>query len=126
MSVLLLASSTGITYAQHFCGEYKMLSEITLGEKHLSCGMAMDMPGCEDETPDHDCCDNEYVNVETDNTFSKATFDIEFDKNFVTAFVSVFVLQTPENYPDKTNNFADYDPPPLERDFQILYETFLI
>jgi hypothetical protein len=126
LSVLLLASSTGITYAQHFCGEYKMLSEITLGEKHLSCGMAMEMPGCEDESADHDCCDNEYVNVETDDTFAKASFDISFNTQFVAAFVSVFILQTPENFPDTSKFIADYDPPPLERDIQILYETFLI
>lgn len=127
LSVLLLASSSGIAYAQHFCGEYEMLSQITLGEQHLSCGMTMDIPGCDDgATQDMDCCDNHYTQVITDETFTKATFDIEFNKTFVAVFISVFVLQQPENYATNSNFFAAYRPPPLKQDFQVLYGTFLI
>lgn len=127
LSVLLLASSSGIAYAQHFCGEYEMLSEITLGEKHLSCGMAMEIPDCDDGiAQEHDCCDNQYTQITTDDTFAKASFDIDLNKTFVAAFVSVFVVQSPDNYPTNTNFFAEYHPPPLKQDFQVLYETFLI
>jgi hypothetical protein len=127
LSLLLLASSSGIAYAQHFCGEYEMLSQITLGEQYLSCGMAMDNPGCEDgATQDHDCCDNHYTQITTDDTFVKATFEIEFNKTFAVAFAAIFVLQQIENKVLNTNFYADYHPPPLNHDFQILYETFLI
>ena len=39
LSILILASSSGIAYAQHFCSGMEMMAEVTLGEKHLSCGM---------------------------------------------------------------------------------------
>jgi hypothetical protein len=126
LSVLLLASSSGIAYAQHFCGEYEMLSEITLGEKDLSCGMAMELPGCDEEADEHDCCDNEYTKVDTDDTFAKVSFEFDFDENFVFTFISEFVLFQSENFPENPDLYKDYSPPPIERDLQVLYDTFLI
>ncbi|MBT8261830.1 MAG: hypothetical protein KJO05_03345 [Bacteroidia bacterium] len=126
LTILMLASSSGIAYAQHFCGEFEMLSEITLGEKDLSCGMAMELPGCDDETDEHDCCDNEYTKVDTDDTFAKASFEFDPGENFIFAFYSVFVLFQVENYPENPDFYKDYSPPPLERDLQVLYDTFLI
>ena len=127
LSVLLLASSTGIAYAQHFCGDYEMLSKITLGEVHLSCGMAMEAPGCEDgDTKDQHCCDNHYTQVNTDDNFAKASFNIDVHPPFVAAFVSVFVLQQLIDYEVTTDFFPTYHPPPLYKDIPVLYETFLI
>jgi hypothetical protein len=127
LTLLLLASSSGIAYARHYCGEYEMLSKITLGEKHLSCGMAMVPPGCEDEGDmDHDCCANDYTQVETDDTFAKASFEIDFNKIQLVLPVSFLVAPVGDNYPVKQHFFYDYNPPPLEQDFTILFETFLI
>lgn len=126
MAMLMLASSTGIAYAQHYCGEYKMLSEITLGEKHLSCGMAMELPGCDEEQEEPGCCDNEYTKVETDDTFEKSSFEIDFSPVFLEAFVSVFILKSVELPKEHDFNFKQHDPPPLDEDLQVLYETFLI
>ena len=127
MSVLLLASSTGITYAQHYCGEYEMLSKVTLGEEHLSCGMAMEVPGCEEsDIEDHQCCDNQYTSVSTDDNFAKTNFNIDFDQSFEVVFVSVFMLQQVVAYETSLVNYALYHPPPLYKDISILYKTFLI
>lgn len=127
LSVLLLASSTGIAYAQHFCGDYEMLSKVTLGEEHLSCGMVMEAPGCEDgDTEDHQCCDNHYTQVNTDDNFAKANFNIDVHPPFVAAFVSVFILQQVIDYEVNTDFFPKYHPPPLYKDIPVLYETFLI
>lgn len=128
MSFLLLLSSSGITYAQHFCGDYEMMSKITLGEEHLSCGM-MDMMqmDCEDESAeDHNCCDNEYTNVDTDENFAGVSTVFQVHQNFVFAFVSTFVLNTPFKYNTNHKFYQDYRPPPLEKDLVVLHETFLI
>lgn len=126
LTILMLASSSGIAYAQHFCGEYEMLSEITLGEKDLSCGMVMEIPNCDQEEEEHSCCDNEYTTVDTDDIFNKSSFELDLDQDFVLAFVSVFVLKSIDNFPSENQFFIDYSPPPLERDLLVLYETFLI
>ena len=44
LAFLMLLSSSGVTYAQHFCGDHEMMAKFTLGEAHLSCGMAMELP----------------------------------------------------------------------------------
>ncbi len=127
LSALMLLSSSGLAYAQHFCGDYEMLTEITLGEKHLSCGMAMIDSACGDEhAEDHDCCDNEYTKVNTDDQFTKASFSIEFQDVFLNAFISTFVF---DNFTDEELSetfYKNYYPPPLVEDLPLLYETFLI
>ncbi len=127
LSTLLLLSSSGIAYAKHYCGEFEMLSQITLGEENLSCGMVMEETSCDDEqTEEHSCCDNEYTQVTTDNHFAKASFDIQFDQNFVAAFVATFVLNIPIADTITKDLYSVYDPPPIIRDIPVLYETFLI
>ena len=127
LSLLMLASSSGVAYAKHYCGDYEMLSEITLGEKDLSCGMVMEIPACDQEEEDeHTCCDNQYTKVDTDDTFNKSTFDVNLNQDFVLAFVSVFVLRSVDNFPSENHFFIAYSPPPLDRDMQVLYESFLI
>lgn len=130
LSVLMLASSSGIAYAQHFCSGMEITSQITLGEKHLSCGMEdSTASSCDDEMmlmeEDH-CCQNQFTQIQTDENFAKASFDIGFHKTFIAAFVSVFALQEVEISATQKTFFADYNPPPLEQDLNILYETFLI
>lgn len=127
LSALMLISSTGLAYAQHFCGDYEMLTEITLGEKHLSCGMAVEDSACGDEhSEDHDCCDNEYTKVTTDNHFAKASFNIGFDQTFVVAFVATYILDIPLSDVTETDRYSEYNPPPLIKDIPVLFETFLI
>jgi hypothetical protein len=127
----MLASSSGIAYAQHFCSGMEMMAQITLGEKHLSCGMVEDSldSNCNDEaaTPEaHDCCKNHITKIQTDENYAKASFDLKLDKTFVATFVSVFIMQEVEITSTEKNFFADYNPPPLEQDLNILYDTFLI
>ena len=128
LTLLLLLSSSGLTYAQHFCGDYEMMSKITLGETHLSCGMEMMTATYEDSHDDekHNCCDNEYTTINVDDNFATSSFDIQLNPVFVIAFVSIFVAQEAENYDQNLDYYKDYRPPPLGEDLQVLYDTFLI
>lgn len=131
LSVLMLASSSGIAYAQHFCGGTEMMAKITLGENHLSCGMEADTTdsSCTDETTAaeaHDCCKNHITKIQTDDNFAKAAFDLKLNNNFFVTLVSVFELHEVEITSTQKTFFADYNPPPLEQNLNILYETFLI
>ena len=125
----MFASSSGIAYAQHFCSGMEMNSEITFSEKNLSCGMEAAVEDCSENTivPDHkDCCKNQITKIHTDDNYAKASFDLKLNKTFVATFVSVFVLKKVEITSTEKIFFADYNPPPIERDLNILYDTFLI
>ncbi len=129
LSLLLVLSSSGMAYAQHFCGGMEMLSKITVGEKHLSCGMKMELPGCADEASldmEAHCCENQFTQIETDDNFAKAAFNIEFQKTWAAAFVQIFVFQQFEYNSSKPNLYKDYNPPPLDKDILVLYQVFLI
>ena len=127
LAVLMLASSTGVTYAKHFCGDYEVLSTITLGEKSLSCGMSMDADNCDDDEQEPtECCKNKYNNVDTDDNFAKASFNLHLNAPFVASFVTVFIVQKFEINQQVRHLYADYDPPPLYEDISILHQVFII
>jgi len=127
LSVLMLISSSGLVYAQHFCGDYEILTEITLGEKNLSCGMAMKDSACGDEhAEDHDCCDNEYTKVNTDDEFTKTSFSLEFEDAFLSAFIVSFVFNTTTDEVVLEAFYKYYYPPQLVEDLALLHENFLI
>ncbi len=127
LSLLLLLSSTGITYAQHYCGDFVMMEKITFSEEALSCGMSMTEDDCGDESEiTHDCCDNQYTTVSTDDNFSQASFDVVLNDVFVASFVSVFILGDTTVANQELPQYSEYNPPPLLKDIPVLYETFLI
>ncbi len=127
LSVLLLASSTNVTYAKHFCGDYEVLSVITLGEKHLTCGMKMNSNICKDKKQeDQHCCKNKYENIDIDDNFARSSFDALLIVPFIKNFISVFVLQLVKFDQQSSQFYADYDPPPLNKDIPVLYQIFII
>lgn len=127
LSILLLASSSGIAYAQHFCGDFEMLSKITLGESDLSCEMVVTSTNCNEpnmEAPS--CCDNQYTQVTIDDTFVKADFTIQFHTDIVIAEINEFLISQSYNNELQQSVYLKHPPPFLQQDFQVLYETFLI
>jgi hypothetical protein len=127
LTILILASSSGITYAKHFCGDFEVLSTLTMGKKDLSCGMAMEADDCDNnEEEPIDCCKNTYKNIDTDDNFVNSSFDLQINNNFIASFVSVFVLQD-VNFSDKEIHlFNGYYPPPIYEDIQVLHQVFII
>ena len=127
LSILMLLSSTGITYAKHFCGDHEVIAEITFGEKDLSCGMKMEANSCGDEKQeDHNCCKNKYEKVNTDDHFAKASFDIQLNIPFIASLVTVFVLDQEQVIAQTLHNYTDYHPPPPDEDITVLYQVFII
>lgn len=117
LSFLILLGSSGIAYSQHFCGGKEVIAEITVGHSDLSCGMSMDENGC---------CDNHSTKVKTDENYSVFSQTFSFDNNLEVLlpafnFEYVFVEDI-----QRVEVFSDCSPPPLEKDLNILYETFLI
>lgn len=129
LSLLLLASSSGVAYAQHFCGGMEMLSTITLAAKGLSCGMELSDTHCDDTTKvseEEHCCENHITQIQTDDDFAKAGLDIKFENSFIAEYFSVFELGEVPNTSEKITSLADYSPPPIVIDLCILYDSFLI
>ena len=128
LTLLLLISNTGITYAQHFCGGHQMIAKVTIGQERLSCGMAPVKDLCDDshQSDTHSCCNNLYTQVAFDDTVEQPVVEFQLtpvfdvDNNAIISSVSeILTLQ-------KEVVYTIYNPPPLIKDFPVLFDTFLI
>lgn len=83
-------------------------------------------PTCADEMEKHGCCDNEYLQVDTDDTFAKASVEPTPPVYWVAVVVSVFALLEVDIESRDPHFIAYYHPPPPEDELLVKYERFLI
>ncbi len=128
LTLLLLISNTGITYAQHFCGGHQMMAKVTIGQERLSCGMALVKDLCDEshQSDTHSCCNNLYTQVAFDDTVEQPVVEFQLTPplkaNTTTFSASVYEILTLQ----KEVVYTIYNPPPLIKDFPVLFDTFLI
>ena len=128
LTLLLLISNTGITYAQHFCGGHQMMAKVTIGQERLSCGMALVKDLCDEshQSDTHSCCNNLYTQVAFDDTVEQPTVEFQltppFKVNTTTFGASASEILTLQ----EEVVYTIYNPPPLIKDFPVLFDTFLI
>jgi len=121
----MLASNAGLTYAKVSCEENELLSVITLGERSLSCDMALSANSCENEKQDDDsCCDSSYANVNMDDNYNKSSFNLYLSVPFLSGFSPVF--QHTKITPQLLYSRVEYSPPLLNYCIPVLYQVFTI
>jgi hypothetical protein len=129
MAMLVFFASVGIAKTTHFCMGYELRSELGIGLKSLDCGMGMPMNHNENtgDNPSDpkSCCENitEQLQVDDEVQLKKANFSFSLD--FVVALVQIFVFGSNTQSPAQ-DSFANYFPPPIEQNLQVLYQSFLI
>lgn len=116
----------GITFSTHFCMDRAVDNELMIGMHELSCGM-MDMDAnCETAGTNimaPGCCDNEFISVEIQDKYELLKEDFSLEPSFLFTYTFLFD-QLKINEPSLA--YADHYPPPLEQDFQSLYQCFLL
>lgn len=128
MANIVLMATMSFTVDMHYCGEtlvdYSFVSQVK------SCGMEtmqMDSTSCDNDTiSEKPCCtDEQFIKQgqeELKGSFNQFTFDQQL---FFTAFTYSY-LNLFENIDTRETFFQEYDPPFVERDVQILHQSFLI
>ena len=113
----------------HFCMGHAMKSEIGFGEKHLDCGMDMDMDHSENEEDNHQdkksCCENITEHLQVDEDVQLKKFDIKLDLNFTLALVQVFIFGQ-DSISSVDSQVTQYQSPNPPEDLHLLFESFLI
>jgi len=134
LSFILLASHINLTIGTHFCGGEAIETKVILGQMHLGC----DMPDMDESFNDfekynnHDfsfnnvpCCENKYQTVQVTDEYLKDKAPLSFNVDFAVAFI--YKTLNLDLFSRSTHKFyTNYAPPPLEKDIQILFQTFLI
>lgn len=105
-----------------------MMAKVTIGQERLSCGMAPVKDLCDDshQSDTHSCCNNLYTQVAFDDTVEQPIVEFQLTPplkaNTTTFSASVYEILTLQ----KEVVYSIYNPPPLIKDFPVLFDTFLI
>ncbi|WP_179020703.1 HYC_CC_PP family protein [Winogradskyella forsetii] len=126
LALIVLLSTVSFTVDSHYCGD--TLVDSSLFGHAETCGMEVQqqLDSSECDISKKDCCSDEQVIVEGQDTL-KTSFD-KLDKDqqlFVAAFIHTYINLFFESQED-LNSYRNYTPPPLVRDIQVLDQTFLI
>lgn len=131
LSVFLLASHINLTIGTHYCRGQAVETKILFGETHMSCGMAdmdesCDVPGFRDlNYINSACCENHYQALPESDDFLKDAPQLNVPVGLIAALADPIL--NGELFPKKApQSYTDYLPPPLEKDLQVLFQTFLI
>lgn len=128
LAVSILFSTSSFTVDMHFC--CNKLVDMAFFSKAKSC---MEIAQKKDDNSkqcttiqEKDCCDNQTIVKEGDDTFKKSntvleTETIVFLNTFVYSYINLF-----EGLDENIISFRAYRPPLLSSDITILNETFLI
>jgi hypothetical protein len=129
-SIIVLLSSMGITFSTHYCMGRAVDSALMIGMNELSCGMIDMDEACETRADGSrlmppGCCDNDFLSIEIHDDYEKVSESISFDKYFLFAFSYAYLLN---NTYTTEQTFAQNEifPPPLEQDYQSLFQSFLL
>ena len=134
-SFLILLSSMGFTLGTHYCGGYAMKSGFIFSHNSLDCGMNEAVSECEIHPSstttktvikNNNCCTNDLDRISTDNMISLQSLQKEISKPFIALFIAVFTKHSVSVSKDISIAFHDFSPDIPDRDFQTLYQSFLI
>lgn len=134
MALVLVIANFGLTISTHYCQGEAVETQLNLTHAGLTCGM-MDMNNsCDiplqnennethiDKTP---CCQNEYQTLQLTEDFVQDSAPITFHVDFALAFV--YATLNLDLFPNSTQqSYTEYHSPPIEKDIQVLFQTFLI
>jgi hypothetical protein len=128
LALFLLFSTVGMAKTTHWCMGHAMDSAIGFGEKHLDCGMELPADQ-ENEATSEDpssCCENKTQHLQVDDDFQVSQLDFQLNPTFTLPFIQVFVVGLNFFAGSAIHFPTESSPDPPKRDFQLLYQTFLI
>lgn len=128
LALFLLFSTVGMAKTTHWCMGHAMDSAIGFGEKHLDCGMELPVDQENEATPEDpsSCCENKTQHLQVDDDFQVSQLDFQLNPTFTLPLIQVFVVGFDFFTVSAFHFPAESSPDPPKRDFQLLYQTFLI
>ena len=122
MAIIVLLSTMSFTVEEHFCGDF--LVDVSYVGSAKKCN---DVSGDFATIKKKNCCKDEVHHIEGQDELqndpsSKFTFE---QQKIITAFTCSF-LALFGKFKLKKEFYKDFLPPDLNKDIQVLYQTFLI
>lgn len=126
MSAMVMLSTLSFTVDMHYCGDN--LVDLALFKEAKSCGMEQIQPAktCGDTVEKKSCCSDKQILLDGQDDLKDNTVKISFEQQMFIASYVYSYLNLFQNSDASIASFVGHPPPLLDKDYQILYETFLI
>jgi len=129
--IVFLAGQINLTWADHYCMNFKVQSSILIGHGDLDCGMG-EMESCEEQDNDFtfpkfkapQCCSNDYFSSDSDDHFFKS--EITEKKQIAVYLTSVDASIFSPDGSLVVDNFVAKSPPLVHPEKQVWNQSFLI
>ncbi len=125
LSLLLLLSTTGLTYGQHFCEGVVVDKSFAIGFEIMSCDEVEADDSCENNPAEDDCCADTYFQIQTDKEFSGKSSYASLEIPSFVATETNFIIEAVA-FSKEHQTFAYYTPPERAFDLHALFQTYLI
>lgn len=127
MAALVFMTTTSFAVDMHFCGD--TLVDFSFFQQVETCGMdkAQSPTDCEDPSlTQKSCCTDTQIIVDGQDDLKTSFEHLTLEQQvFVTSFTYAYIHLF-EGTPSTDVSFLAYSPPTIDRDVQVLYQTFLI
>lgn len=127
MAVVVLFSTMSFTIDMHYCGD--SLVDFSFIQKVKTCGMEKAQATFSCENPalsEKSCCTDKQVLKEGQDDLKLSLDHLTFEHQVFVVSFSYSYLNIFEVTEFTVDSFFDYPPPFIERDVQVLHQTFLI
>ncbi|WGK65310.1 HYC_CC_PP family protein [Croceiramulus getboli] len=127
MACVVLFTTQSFAVNMHYCGN--TIVDVALWSSAKGCGMEQLQKStpCEDPSMTlESCCKDQKIVKEGQNDLKSSLDTIAFEKQTLMPVLFFGTAPLSTTLVDPKPAFKAYSPPFLERDIQILYETYLI
>ena len=123
LALLVLLSTVSWTVDKHIC--MGKVVDVAFFSHAKTCGMEVDSADAETEF-EKSCCDSETFTIQGQEDLKTSFADLELKQQvFLSSYVFAY-LNLLEDVETIATSFIGHPPPLLDKDYQVLYETFLI
>ncbi|WP_439128292.1 HYC_CC_PP family protein [Polaribacter sp.] len=122
LAILVLFSTFSFAVEAHYCGDFLM--DISITGDTENCGMKMEKKSFSKKK---NCCKDEVITAEGQDELQQFNeLKLNLDKQ---QFVTAFLISHQDLFVEKTTKntfYKDFSPPDIPKDYQVLYQSFLI
>jgi len=130
---VILICNSGLAIITHYCGGKAVLSDWSIVDKNLSCGMIVDVQNAssnncqnkEEGISEASCCDNQIVNLDCDDEFAAQNWQFKSDVHAIVP-LGIEYVSLLYNFPVLSTNQKANPPPLLKHNYTLLFQSFLI
>jgi len=126
MTFVVLFSTMSFSISEHYCGN--TLMNAALFSKAESCEMDAKMTAASKDciVVDEDCCKDVIKQIEGQNELKSDFSNLNLEQQvFIASYIYTYVNLF-EGLESNIIPFKDYTPPLIDKDINVLYQTFLI